>query len=38
VLLSLDNMQDQLEDPFDELGEDDINLNVVEEYRPTISG
>jgi predicted membrane chloride channel (bestrophin family) len=38
VLLSLDNMQDQLEDPYDEMGEDDIKLDVVDEYRPMVAG
>lgn len=28
ILISLDNIQDQLENPFDQIGEDDINLNV----------
>ena len=33
VLVSLDNIQEGLEDPFDEVGEDDIKLDVVDEYR-----
>ena len=28
ILVSLDNIQDQLENPFDLIGEDDIQLNV----------
>jgi hypothetical protein len=28
ILVSLDNIQDHLEHPFDELGEDDIRLEV----------
>jgi hypothetical protein len=28
ILVSLDNIQDQLENPFDLIGEDDININV----------
>jgi predicted membrane chloride channel (bestrophin family) len=32
VLVSLDNVQDQLENPFDSVGTDDLKLDVVEEY------
>ena len=32
VLVSLDNIQEDLEDPYDGIGEDDVNLNVEEEY------
>lgn len=32
VLVSLDNVQDQLENPFDSVGADDLKLEVVEEY------
>ncbi len=32
VLVSLDNIQERLENPFDEIGVDDINLNVSEQY------
>ncbi len=32
VLVSLDNLQEQLEDPFDELGTDDVKLDVVKDY------
>ena len=28
ILVSLDNIQEQLENPFDLIGEDDINMNV----------
>lgn len=28
ILVGLDNIQDQLEDPFDGVGEDDVNINV----------
>ncbi len=28
VLVSLDNIQNNLENPFDQVGEDDININV----------
>ena len=30
ILVSLDNIQDHLEDPFDEVGEDDIQINIEE--------
>lgn len=36
VLVSLDNIQEHLEDPFDELGSDDIRLDVIERYRLVI--
>jgi len=32
VLVSLDNIQEDIENPFDEVGDDDIKLNVVDEY------
>jgi len=32
VLVSLDNIQEDLENPYDAIGEDDVNLEVVEEY------
>ncbi|HNB54107.1 MAG TPA: bestrophin family ion channel [Anaerolineales bacterium] len=32
VLVSLDNVQDQLENPFDSIGADDLKLETVEEY------
>ncbi len=37
VLVTLDNLQEDLEDPFDKLGADDIRLDVVAEYRPVIA-
>jgi predicted membrane chloride channel (bestrophin family) len=33
ILVSLDNIQDHLEDPFDQIGEDDINLDANETIR-----
>ncbi len=33
ILVSLDNIQDHLEDPFDQVGEDDINLDANETLR-----
>ncbi len=38
VLVSLDNIQELLEDPFDDKGVDDVNLNVSEEYAGLMSG
>ena len=32
VLVSLDNIQEDLENPYDAIGEDDVNLDVSEEY------
>jgi len=32
VLVSLDNIQEDLESPYDEIGADDVNLDVIEEY------
>ena len=32
VLVSLDNIQEALENPYDAIGEDDINLDIAEEY------
>lgn len=32
VLVSLDNVEDQLENPFDSIGEDDLRLETAEEY------
>ena len=34
VLVTLDNVQDDLEDPFDQVGTDDVNFNVFAEYEP----
>lgn len=36
VLVSLDNIQDDLENPFDGLGADDLRLNVADEYQSLI--
>jgi len=33
ILVSLDNIQDHLEDPFDQVGEDDINIDASETIR-----
>jgi len=33
ILVSLDNIQDHLEDPFDQVGEDDIQLDAQETIR-----
>jgi len=33
VLVSLDNIQEELENPFDEVGVDDVDLNVAEQYQ-----
>ena len=33
VLVSLDNIQDHLENPFDGVGADDLRLDIAEEYR-----
>ena len=32
VLVSLDNIQEDLENPFDGVGDDDVNLDVAEQY------
>jgi predicted membrane chloride channel (bestrophin family) len=32
VLVSLDNIQEDLESPYDEVGSDDVNLDVIEDY------
>jgi predicted membrane chloride channel (bestrophin family) len=37
VLVSLDNIQEDLEDPYDGFGVDDIQLDVVDEYRPVVA-
>jgi len=37
VLVTLDNIQEDLEDPFDGVGVDDVNLDVAEEYRNILS-
>ncbi len=33
VLVSLDNLQEHLEDPYDEFGADDVKLNVADDYK-----
>lgn len=37
VLVTLDNVQEDLEDPYDELGEDDVKLDVAGDYRKVLS-
>jgi predicted membrane chloride channel (bestrophin family) len=36
VLVSLDNIQEDLESPYDEVGADDVNLDVVDEFKMII--
>ncbi|VAW43201.1 hypothetical protein MNBD_CHLOROFLEXI01-3159 [hydrothermal vent metagenome] len=36
VLVSLDNIQDQLENPFDGVGADDLRLDVADEYSQLV--
>jgi len=36
VLVSLDNIQEHLENPYDEVGADDLRLNVVDSYKPIL--
>lgn len=38
VLVSLDNIQDDLENPFDGLGADDLRLDVADEYTQLVNG
>jgi predicted membrane chloride channel (bestrophin family) len=33
ILVSLDNIQDHLENPFDEIGEDDISIDAEETIK-----
>ncbi|MBW1649243.1 MAG: hypothetical protein JRJ44_00935 [Deltaproteobacteria bacterium] len=33
VLVSLDNIQEDLENPYDQIGVDDINLNIANQYK-----
>ena len=33
VLVSLDNIQEDLENPYDQIGEDDINLDIGKQYK-----
>ncbi len=37
VLVSLDNIQDQLENPFDGVGADDLRLDIADEYSQLVS-
>ena len=37
VLVSLDNIQDGLENPFDEVGVDDVDLNIAEQYQKILT-
>lgn len=36
VLVSLDNIQEDLENPYDGIGEDDINLEIPPDYRQAL--
>lgn len=36
VLVSLDNIQEELENPFDEVGVDDVDLNIAEQYQKVL--
>jgi predicted membrane chloride channel (bestrophin family) len=38
VLVTLDNLQEDLEDPYDELGADDIKLDVTDSYKQVMTG
>ena len=33
VLVSLDNIQENLENPYDKIGSDDLNLNIAQKFR-----
>lgn len=37
ILVSLENIQEDLENPYDGLGADDLNLNVAEHYRGVLT-
>ncbi len=37
VLVSLDNIQERLENPYDEVGVDDVNLNITEQYQKILT-
>jgi predicted membrane chloride channel (bestrophin family) len=37
VLVSLDNIQDDLENPFDGVGADDLRLDVAVEYQELVN-
>jgi predicted membrane chloride channel (bestrophin family) len=36
VLVSLDNIQEDMENPYDQIGEDDINLDIADEYKQVL--
>jgi len=38
VLVTLDNLQEDLEDPYDELGADDVKLDVNDSYKQVMAG
>jgi len=35
--VTLDNLQEDLEDPFDGIGTDDIKLDVIEDYQAVLA-
>ncbi len=37
VLVTLDNLQEDLEDPFDGIGTDDVKLDVIEDYQAVLA-
>ena len=37
VLVTLDNIQEDLEDPYDGIGEDDVNLDIAEDYSQLLT-
>ncbi len=37
ILVSLDNIQEELENPFDEIGVDDVDLKVAEQYQKILT-
>ena len=37
ILVSLENIQEDLENPYDGIGTDDLNLNVAEQYRGVLT-
>lgn len=37
VLVTLDNIQEDLENPFDRIGEDDVDLDVISEYNDILA-
>jgi len=36
IMVSLDNIQDYLENPYDEIGEDDVQLDVSDRYKSVL--